>query len=378
MRRLAEYVHRLLFRGYQPLGIGFWLTLFVLVGLAAGLGFKSLKRLEIAARDALHEGVSLTFTSPDGQPRQGVIANIYDSADFATPSSAELLSKDFLFQSNADFAHHATRQLFIRLTGMIRIPATGQWQFFIDASEGARLRIGGLPVYDAWNSEVRGAASEVHEFEEGWKSFDLQWHDAGNDGWIGLAWEGPGTARQVIPMGAFSPRFPETASAAASTSQNSLALATSEGQPYSGILGTFYRSDDFTNPIRMELFSKSFTFGQTTEFAHLNEPKLSARFTAMLRVPAAGKWRFFVDASEGARVRLNGKSIYDDWKKDVIRLPTEWHELEAGWVELDVEWHDSGSDGWIGLLWEGPDRNMDYIPAEFMKPRFPTQESPAP
>ncbi|MFJ8632443.1 LamG-like jellyroll fold domain-containing protein [Streptomyces sp. NPDC093568] len=94
-----------------------------------------------------------------------------------------------------------------RWTGQIQAPATGDYTFYAIGDNGFRLYIDGKPVIDHWEPDwdreqtsaaIRLNAGEKHDFRL------EMFQDFGGANMF-LRWSGPGLAKQLVPMSAFTP-----------------------------------------------------------------------------------------------------------------------------------------------------------------------------
>ncbi|WP_028808715.1 LamG-like jellyroll fold domain-containing protein [Streptomyces canus] len=107
------------------------------------------------------------------------------------------------FQDLTGKTEHTTA----RWTGQIEAPATGDYTFYAIGDNGFRLFIDGEPVIDHWEPDwdreqtsaaIRLNAGERHDFR-----LEL-FQDVGGSNMY-LRWSGPGLAKQLVPMSAFTP-----------------------------------------------------------------------------------------------------------------------------------------------------------------------------
>lgn len=132
----------------------------------------------------------------------------------------------------------------------------------------------------------------------------------------------------------------------------------SEGK--NGVLGEYYVGEKFGSLILTRTDSEiNFFWPETTEPGPgLPGDYYSVRWTAKLKVPDSGSWKFYADADDGIRVWINGRLVIDHWNPE----PSTSFNLTGPAIELKaeekhdikVEFQDFFSDGMVHLKWEGP------------------------
>ncbi|MFF4086492.1 LamG-like jellyroll fold domain-containing protein [Streptomyces nigra] len=94
-----------------------------------------------------------------------------------------------------------------RWTGQIEAPATGNYTFYAIGDNGFRLFIDGEPVIDHWEPDwdKEQTSAKIH-LEAGEKhDFRLEMFQDFGGANMFLRWSGPGIAKQLVPMSAFTP-----------------------------------------------------------------------------------------------------------------------------------------------------------------------------
>jgi hypothetical protein len=109
---------------------------------------------------------------------------------------------DFL-REDERFAGTKLKDCFVvRWTGLVRIPKDGKWRFFTVSDDGSRLFVGGKRVVDNGGlHEMREASGEV-ELKAGDHELAVEYFENMAHAGIRIAWEGPGTGKDVIPASA--------------------------------------------------------------------------------------------------------------------------------------------------------------------------------
>ena len=93
-------------------------------------------------------------------------------------------------------------------------------------------------------------------------------------------------------------------------------------------------------------------------------PTFSARWSGRIVPPAAGRYQLHVTSNDGARVRLGGRVVYEDWtdhgaKTDTVPITLTGRDGEP----IVVEYFYAGGQGVLRLAWTRPDGVRETIPA---------------
>ena len=82
--------------------------------------------------------------------------------------------------------------------------------------------------------------------------------------------------------------------------------------------------------------------------------RFSARFTAVLDVPAAGTYRFATLADDGVRLRVGDQLVIDDWIPHFPERHEGTVELAAGPVAIELEYFEIDLGAELHLSWTPP------------------------
>ena len=91
----------------------------------------------------------------------------------------------------------------LRFKGLIRIPQTGVYVFYVKSDDGSKLSVAGKEVVA--NDGVHGMTEEKSEvaLEAGWHPFELIYFQGRGGLGLELSWQGPGFKKSPVPAGAF-------------------------------------------------------------------------------------------------------------------------------------------------------------------------------
>lgn len=92
----------------------------------------------------------------------------------------------------------------VRHTGILHIPTAGNWTFYLDSDDGAKLWIDGVEVVD--NQGVHGMReiSNTTWLAAGEHHLRTEFFEHGGHAGLHLKWQGPGVSKQVIPTTALT------------------------------------------------------------------------------------------------------------------------------------------------------------------------------
>ena len=86
----------------------------------------------------------------------------------------------------------------VRWTGMVNVPKSGRWTFFVTSDDGCRLFIDGKQVVDAWRDRAPEESAGTTELKKGAHEIRLEYFQGGSGKAVHLAWEGPEQAKGII------------------------------------------------------------------------------------------------------------------------------------------------------------------------------------
>jgi hypothetical protein len=76
-------------------------------------------------------------------------------------------------------------------------------------------------------------------------------------------------------------------------------------------------------------------------------------YQGKLKVPAAGKYTFFVESTDGARLQVNGKIVIDRTSRGRQRSEGTI-DLSAGLVSIRLDWFNANGKPALAVAWQGP------------------------
>ena len=89
-----------------------------------------------------------------------------------------------------------------RITGFVRVPASGLYTFYVTSDDGAELSVDGvLVVSDSVPHSSRERSGSV-ALEAGWRPVELMYYENRSLAILSLSWSGPGIAKSIVPADA--------------------------------------------------------------------------------------------------------------------------------------------------------------------------------
>ena len=95
--------------------------------------------------------------------------------------------------------------------------------------------------------------------------------------------------------------------------------------------------------------------------------QFAARWEGVIKVAAAGKYRFFATSDDGVMVTVAGKRIIADWAPRAAVASVGEIDLPAGEHDLLVEYFDGDSLASMKLEWQGPGIKQQVIPSTVLR-----------
>ncbi|MCG9894742.1 MAG: PA14 domain-containing protein [Fimbriimonadaceae bacterium] len=97
-------------------------------------------------------------------------------------------------------------------------------------------------------------------------------------------------------------------------------------------------------------------------------PSFAARFVGTITAPADGSFRFWTLSDDGVRLRVNGRTLIDNWTDHGPTWDFGLVELRRGEaVPIEIDYYQGGGGAELRLEWEGPGLARSLVPAAAMK-----------
>ena len=134
--------------------------------------------------------------------------------------------------------------------------------------------------------------------------------------------------------------------------------------PARGLLAEYYASADLSGtPVRRTDPQVSFDWLDGAPLDGVPADGFSVRWQGQLDVPAAGRYRFTLDADDGARLYIGSTLVVDAWAGEGPQRLTGSITLAEGLVPIRVEYREASGEARVTLLWSAsglPQQTLPY------------------
>ena len=245
---------------------------------------------------------------------------------------------------------------YVNWTGVIRIPKDGNYTFYLESDDGSRLFIDGKEVVDHGGSHDMTEVSGHAELKAGDHEIKVEFFDAEEEAGCILSWETAGQTKVVVPAAVF---FHKAAG----------------GEP--GLMAEYYRTADGAEDFPdfpadkvpdLKRVDKNINFASTqdewpgTQFKDF----FYIRWTGTIRVPADGKYTFFLDSDDGSRLFIDGKQVVDNGGAHGMEEVSGNLDLTTGNHALKVEFFEKDIDAGCKFSWKGDKFEKQIVPTEVL------------
>jgi beta-glucosidase len=116
----------------------------------------------------------------------------------------------------------------------------------------------------------------------------------------------------------------------------------------------FYNSDDLSGPLAMERNDPTIDFDWKTKLPakEITTDHFSVRWTGSIKPALTGDYTFLIRSDDGSRVKLDGKTIVDNWRDQAAHAEAAAASLVGGHTyQLTVEYYNVGGDASVQFAW---------------------------
>ena len=245
---------------------------------------------------------------------------------------------------------------YVSWTGVIRIPKDGGYTFYLESDDGSRLFLDGKEVVDHGGLHEMSERSGRTQLKAGDHELKVEFFDAGEEAGCILSWEAAGLTKAVVPAAAL---YHKAAGRAP------------------GLLAEYYQTPEGTEDFPdfpaskapdLNRVDKNINFESTQD----NWPGTNfkdffyIRWTGIIRVPAEGKYDFFLDSDDGSRLFLDGKPVVDNGGAHGMEEVSGSTQLTAGEHVLKVEYFEKDIDAGCKFSWKSERIAKQIVPAEVL------------
>jgi endoglucanase len=217
-----------------------------------------------------------------------------------------------------------------RWVAKLKPETSGQYTFYANIDDGARLWVNNQLVIDSWAAGGLREVSGSVFLRSGLKyNLRLEYFDNTGSARAELRWQGPGIPKEVIPQSALYP----------------------EGD---GVRGLYYDNSNFTGTLVQRYDSRVFfSWGSGAPVAGIAADSFSVRWEGLVKAPGTGTYTIFANADDGIRVWVNGTQIINRWVNGAEVSGTI--SLNAGqFYTITTDYFDGSSNARAELRWTGP------------------------
>lgn len=223
----------------------------------------------------------------------------------------------------------------VRWSGAVTAPATGTYTFYLTGDDGVRMWVDGKQVINGWKDQSsKEYAAKVAMTAGRPYAIKVEYYEHTHDAVVSLAWSGPTTGRQVVPVGAFA-----TAS--------------------SGLKATYYTytgGGNFGPQVATDVSPViDFNWGQGAPNATVGANRFGVVWTGKIVAPTSGQYAIATDSDDGVRVKINNQLIIDHWNDHSATRDVGSVTLNAGQAyDIQVMYYENFGDAVMRLLWKTP------------------------
>ena len=269
--------------------------------------------------------------------------------------TVERVDKEVNFASTLE-GFHGTKLLdnfYVSWTGLLRIPKSGQYTFFLESDDGSRLFVDGKQVVDNGGTHAMEEVSAETELKEGDHEIKIEFFEAEEDAGCIFSWRGPGLEKGVVPASAL---FHKGAG----------------GEP--GLLAEFFTteegSEEFPNFAQskqpeLKRVDKQINFQSTQDDWPGTHYKdfFYIRWAGVIRVPTEGEYTFYLESDDGSQMFIDGKQVLDNGGAHAMEEVAGKMNLSAGDHALKVEFFEKDIDAGCIMRWQGPGIDKHIVPS---------------
>ena len=171
-----------------------------------------------AGNGAIEAAMSATCSEESGNGTQGIYSEFFDNegVSFNTGSMPSLIDRvpdhvrleSSLQYNSMNAAYPGLDDRFknnwgARFSGLIDIPDTGNWTFFLTSDDGSELWIDGVSIVTNYGSHGMRELSGFRNLTAGLHDFRVEFFQGGGPHGLKLQWSGPNQSKALVPSTAF-------------------------------------------------------------------------------------------------------------------------------------------------------------------------------
>ena len=168
---------------------------------------------------AVEASISAVCTAKSGSYEPGILAEYFDNngVSFNTGSMPLLIDRvpdhtrieSNLQYSSSSQAYPGLDNRFntdwgARFSGLISVPETGNWTFYLNTDDGSELWMNGQSLIQNYGSHGMREISNSLVLDAGIHDFRIEFFQGGGPHGLKFSWEGPNQSKSFIPASAFT------------------------------------------------------------------------------------------------------------------------------------------------------------------------------
>ncbi len=192
-----------------------------LPNLSSGDSFNWTTQTEVKrdGASAIEASLSAVCTQEPGNGAQGILAEFFDNdgISFNAASMPTLIDRvpDHV-RLESSFQNSASSQAYpglddrfkndwgARFSGLIDVPETGNWTFYLTSDDGSELWVDGQSLVTNYGSHGMTERSQYTQLDAGKHDFKIEFFQGGGPHGLQLSWSGPNQSKALVPPSAFS------------------------------------------------------------------------------------------------------------------------------------------------------------------------------
>jgi uncharacterized protein YraI len=206
-----------------------------------------------------------------------------------------------------DFSVRWTRTMYFPL---------GNYRFYATADDGVRLWLDNWPITDLWQAGPVSASNEFNGVGEGSHVLRIEYYEHLGNASVKVWWQ--------------------------------------RTDVYNYWRGEYF-NDIYLQPPAVLIRDDqdiNFNWGLGAPASGLPEDNFSVRWTRSVYFDA-GDYRFHIDGGDGARLRVDGWLVIDNWLKDTQHsFEGRFGSLGSGYHVLEIDWYSRGGIALVRAWWE--------------------------
>ncbi len=141
-----------------------------------------------------------------------------------------------------------------------------------------------------------------------------------------------------------------------------------------GLTGVYYPGPEFTGSSQKRNDARvNFSWDGASPMAGIPSENWSAIWSGQVQAPSSGEWSFTTKSDDGVRLRVNGRTLIDDWTAHPTTERSGKIKLEADVpYEITLEYRQVTAAAVMQLFWEGPNQPRQLMPTTRLFPANPT------